>query len=98
MVDTDVAAQSVIDAVRDGAGNLLEDVSLFDVYTGPQVGGGAQVADPGAAIPGGDRTLPRTRPAPPATRPWRWPPNARRTTTGIATLVVARPQDLSGWW
>ncbi len=26
------------DAVRDGAGELLEDVRLFDVYTGPQVG------------------------------------------------------------
>ena len=28
----------MIDAVRDGAGDLLEDVALFDVYTGPQVG------------------------------------------------------------
>jgi phenylalanyl-tRNA synthetase beta chain len=38
VVDADVAAQAVADAVRDGAGELLEDVRLFDVYTGPQVG------------------------------------------------------------
>ena len=38
VVDADVAAQAVQDAVRDGAGELLEDIRLFDVYTGPQVG------------------------------------------------------------
>jgi phenylalanyl-tRNA synthetase beta chain len=38
VVDADVAAQTVEDAVRDGAGELLEDVRLFDVYTGPQLG------------------------------------------------------------
>jgi phenylalanyl-tRNA synthetase beta chain len=38
IVDEGVAAQSVVDAVRDGAGALLEDVALFDVYTGPQIG------------------------------------------------------------
>jgi phenylalanyl-tRNA synthetase beta chain len=38
VVDADVAAQTVIDAVRSGAGELLEGVALFDVYTGPQVG------------------------------------------------------------
>jgi phenylalanyl-tRNA synthetase beta chain len=38
VVDIQVAAQAVEDAVRDGAGELLEDVQLFDVYTGPQVG------------------------------------------------------------
>jgi phenylalanyl-tRNA synthetase beta chain len=37
-VDEDIAAQAVQDAVREGAGELLEDVRLFDVYTGPQVG------------------------------------------------------------
>ncbi|BCI88682.1 hypothetical protein NIIDMKKI_38880 [Mycobacterium kansasii] len=26
------------DAVRDGAGELLEDIQLFDVFTGPQIG------------------------------------------------------------
>ena len=40
VVAADVAAQAVIDAVRDGAGELLEDVALFDVYTGPQIGEG----------------------------------------------------------
>jgi phenylalanyl-tRNA synthetase beta chain len=38
VVAGDVAAQAVVDAVRDGAGELLEDVALFDVYTGPQIG------------------------------------------------------------
>lgn len=38
VVAADVAAQAVVDAVRDGAGELLEDVALFDVYTGPQIG------------------------------------------------------------
>jgi phenylalanyl-tRNA synthetase beta chain len=38
VVDADVSAQSVVDAVCDGAGPLLEAVQLFDVYTGPQIG------------------------------------------------------------
>ena len=38
VVDADVPAQAVSDAVRDGAGELLEEVRLFDVFTGPQVG------------------------------------------------------------
>ncbi|UQX12514.1 phenylalanine--tRNA ligase subunit beta [Candidatus Mycobacterium methanotrophicum] len=38
VVDADVAAQTVQDAVRDGAGELLEGVWLFDVYAGPQLG------------------------------------------------------------
>ncbi|ORV96679.1 phenylalanine--tRNA ligase subunit beta [Mycobacterium kyorinense] len=38
VVDADVPAQAVMDAVRDGAGELLEDIRLFDVYTGPQLG------------------------------------------------------------
>ena len=38
VVATSVTAQEVADAVRAGAGELLEDVALFDVYTGPQVG------------------------------------------------------------
>lgn len=40
IVDDDVAAADVVAAVRDGAGELLEDVRLFDVYTGPQIGEG----------------------------------------------------------
>jgi phenylalanyl-tRNA synthetase beta chain len=38
VVAADIPAQMVADAVRDGAGELLEEVRLFDVYTGPQVG------------------------------------------------------------
>jgi len=38
VVSADVPAQAVADAVRDGAGELLEDVKLFDVFTGPQIG------------------------------------------------------------
>jgi phenylalanyl-tRNA synthetase beta chain len=38
VVGADVAAQAVEDAVRAGAGELLEEVRLFDVFTGPQVG------------------------------------------------------------
>ena len=36
----DVAAAKVLDAVRDAAGALLDDVGVFDVYSGPQVGEG----------------------------------------------------------
>lgn len=38
VVSTDVPAQAVADAVREGAGELLEDIQLFDVFTGPQIG------------------------------------------------------------
>jgi phenylalanyl-tRNA synthetase beta chain len=38
VVDADVPTRAVEVAIRRGAGELLEDVRLFDVYTGPQVG------------------------------------------------------------
>ncbi|OSC41314.1 phenylalanine--tRNA ligase subunit beta [Mycobacterium decipiens] len=38
VVSADVPAQAVADAVRAGAGDLLEDIQLFDVFTGPQIG------------------------------------------------------------
>ncbi len=38
VVSADVPAQAVADAVRAGAGELLEDIQLFDVFTGPQIG------------------------------------------------------------
>ncbi len=38
VVSSDVPAQAVEDAVREGAGELLEDIQLFDVFTGPQIG------------------------------------------------------------
>ncbi len=40
VVDEDVAAQDVADALRRGAGPLLESVELFDVFRGTQVGEG----------------------------------------------------------
>ncbi|OBG94174.1 phenylalanine--tRNA ligase subunit beta [Mycobacterium sp. E3251] len=38
VVPAHVPAQAVADAVREGAGELLEDLQLFDVFTGPQLG------------------------------------------------------------
>ncbi len=38
VVPTRVPAAAVADAVREGAGELLEDIALFDVFTGPQIG------------------------------------------------------------
>ena len=38
VVPAEVPAAAVADAVRDGAGELLEDLELFDVFTGPQIG------------------------------------------------------------
>jgi phenylalanyl-tRNA synthetase beta chain len=35
-----VPAADIADTLHDGGGNLLEDVRLFDVYTGEQVGAG----------------------------------------------------------
>jgi phenylalanyl-tRNA synthetase beta chain len=47
----------VIDAVRDGAGDLLEAVTLFDVYTGPQVGKGRKSLTLALRFRATDRTL-----------------------------------------
>lgn len=57
VVASDVAAQSVIDAVRAGAGELLEDVALFDVYTGPQLGEHKKSLALALRFRAGDRTL-----------------------------------------
>jgi phenylalanyl-tRNA synthetase beta chain len=38
VVDADIPAQAVLEALRDGVGELLEEIALFDVYTGPQIG------------------------------------------------------------
>lgn len=56
-VAADVAAQAVVDAVRDGAGDLLEDVRLFDVYTGPQIGEGRKSLTLALRFRAADRTL-----------------------------------------
>ena len=57
IVGEDVAAQTVVDAVRDGAGELLEDVRLFDVYTGPQIGEGRKSLTLALRFRAADRTL-----------------------------------------
>ena len=57
VVDADVPAQTVEDAVRDGAGELLEDVRLFDVYTGPQVGENRKSLTFALRFRAADRTL-----------------------------------------
>ena len=57
VVDADVPAQAVEDAVRDGAGELLEDVRLFDVYTGPQVGENRKSLTFALRFRAADRTL-----------------------------------------
>jgi phenylalanyl-tRNA synthetase beta chain len=57
IVGEDVAAQTVVDAVRDGAGKLLEDVRLFDVYTGPQIGDGRKSVTLALRFRAADRTL-----------------------------------------
>jgi phenylalanyl-tRNA synthetase beta chain len=57
IVAEDVAAQKVVDAVRDGAGELLEDVRLFDVYTGPQIGEGRKSLALALRFRAADRTL-----------------------------------------
>jgi phenylalanyl-tRNA synthetase beta chain len=57
IVDDKIAAQSVVDAVREGAGELLEDVRLFDVYTGPQIGEGRKSLALALRFRAEDRTL-----------------------------------------
>ncbi len=57
IVADDVAAAAVVDAVRDGAGELLEDVRLFDVYTGPQIGDGRKSLTLALRFRAADRTL-----------------------------------------
>lgn len=57
VVEDKVTAQSVADAVREGAGELLEDIALFDVYTGPQVGEGRKSLAFALRFRAADRTL-----------------------------------------
>lgn len=57
IVGDDVSAQSVVDTVRAGAGELLEDVRIFDVYTGPQIGDGRRSLALALRFRASDRTL-----------------------------------------
>ena len=57
VVDADVPAAAVEAALREGAGDLLESVRLFDVYTGPQVGEGRRSLAFALRLRAPDRTL-----------------------------------------
>ena len=57
VVDAGVPAQQVFDAVRAGAGPLLEELRLFDVFTGEQVGEGKKSLAFSLRLRGADRTL-----------------------------------------
>jgi phenylalanyl-tRNA synthetase beta chain len=57
VVDADVPAGEVEQALRGGAGELLESIRLFDVYTGPQVGEGKKSLAFALRLRAPDRTL-----------------------------------------
>jgi phenylalanyl-tRNA synthetase beta chain len=57
VVRDDVPAAEVADALREGAGELLEDLRLFDLYTGPQVGDGRKSLAYALTLRAPDRTL-----------------------------------------
>jgi phenylalanyl-tRNA synthetase beta chain len=52
-----VPASDVLAAVREGAGELLEDARVFDVFTGPQVGEGKKSVAIALRMRAPDRTL-----------------------------------------
>ena len=52
VVDQSVTAAELEAALRDGAGELLESIRLFDVYVGDQVGEGQEVAGLPPPVPG----------------------------------------------
>ncbi|MEU8801685.1 phenylalanine--tRNA ligase subunit beta [Spirillospora sp. NPDC048819] len=56
-VDSSVPAAEVESALRDGAGELLEAIRLFDVYTGEQVGEGRKSLAYSLRFRASDRTL-----------------------------------------
>jgi phenylalanyl-tRNA synthetase beta chain len=57
VVDDSVSAAEVESALRSGAGELLESIRLFDVYTGPQVGEGKKSLAFALRFRAPDRTL-----------------------------------------
>ena len=57
VVDTSVPAAAVASAIRAGAGPLLEDLRLFDVFEGPQVGAGRKSLAFALRLRAPDRTL-----------------------------------------
>ncbi|MEQ4567879.1 phenylalanine--tRNA ligase subunit beta [Paenarthrobacter sp. CAP02] len=57
VVPQDVPADQVLAALREGAGELLEDVALFDVYVGPGIEEGKKSLAFGLRFRANDRTL-----------------------------------------
>ena len=57
VVPDDAPAAAVVDAVRDGGGELLASVELFDVYSGEQVGEGQKSLALRLSFQAPDRTL-----------------------------------------
>ncbi|MCM0615217.1 phenylalanine--tRNA ligase subunit beta [Paenarthrobacter sp. TYUT067] len=57
VVPQDVPADQVLAALREGAGQLLEDVALFDVYAGPGIEEGKKSLAFGLRFRADDRTL-----------------------------------------
>ena len=57
VVDVDVPVAAVAEALRAGAGPLLEDLRLFDVYVGEQVGAGRRSLAFSLRLRATDRTL-----------------------------------------
>jgi phenylalanyl-tRNA synthetase beta chain len=57
IVDADTPVAPVETALREGAGELLESIRLFDVYTGAQVGEGKKSLAYSLRFRASDRTL-----------------------------------------
>ncbi len=57
VVDSAVAAAQVVEALREAGGNLLEDVKVFDLYEGAQVGAGKKSLALRLCFRAPDRTL-----------------------------------------
>jgi phenylalanyl-tRNA synthetase beta chain len=57
VVDADTPARAVHDAIAAGAGDLLEDVTLFDLYAGAQVGAGKKSLAYSVRLRARDHTL-----------------------------------------
>jgi phenylalanyl-tRNA synthetase beta chain len=57
VVDADLPAAVLADTLREGAGELLESVRLFDVYTGEQIGSGKKSLAFALRFRAPDRTL-----------------------------------------
>ncbi|HJR38764.1 MAG TPA: phenylalanine--tRNA ligase subunit beta, partial [Nocardioidaceae bacterium] len=63
VVDAAVTAAAVAETLREGAGELLESVRLFDLYTGEQIGAGKKSLAYALRFRAPDRTLTDTETA-----------------------------------